>query len=167
MSTASWAAVAAAQEVRVRPQDPGPWGGLAGRQNYNSIEQPRAAHGSRARYRAGCHCPECTDAERVYRNQYRADRRARVKVGVVLGGSSRVDVTAAWRQAAACIGAVDMMLDEVHEHAAKALCAQCPVVAECLAEALTYREPAGVRGGLSPYERAVLVTARRRDREAT
>lgn len=52
-----------------------PWGGLAERQNYNGIETPRAEHGTRARYKTGCHCTECTTAERTYRNRYRAARR--------------------------------------------------------------------------------------------
>jgi WhiB family redox-sensing transcriptional regulator len=39
------------------------------------------------------------------------------------------------------------------EAAAKALCAVCPVVQECLNHALTVREPYGVWGGLNINER--------------
>ena len=39
------------------------------------------------------------------------------------------------------------------ESAAKALCAVCPVVQECLNHALTVREPYGVWGGLNINER--------------
>lgn len=39
------------------------------------------------------------------------------------------------------------------EAAAKALCAVCPVVQECLDHALAVREPYGVWGGLSINER--------------
>lgn len=39
------------------------------------------------------------------------------------------------------------------EAAAKAVCALCPVVAECLKHAMEVREPYGVWGGLNPTER--------------
>ena len=42
------------------------------------------------------------------------------------------------------------------ESAAKALCAVCPVVQECLNHALTVREPYGVWGGMTEGERAAL-----------
>ena len=37
---------------------------------------------------------------------------------------------------------------------AKAICAQCPVIAQCRSYALTVREPYGIWGGLSEEERA-------------
>ena len=37
--------------------------------------------------------------------------------------------------------------------AAKAICARCPVAAECLAWALRAGEPAGIWGGTTPEER--------------
>ena len=37
---------------------------------------------------------------------------------------------------------------------AKAICAACPAVAECLEHALSVREPYGIWGGLSEDERA-------------
>lgn len=49
------------------------------------------------------------------------------------------------------------------EMRAKALCARCPVINDCLRWALTAREPYGVWGGLSVEERAVLI-ARGQDR---
>ncbi len=39
------------------------------------------------------------------------------------------------------------------EAAAKAVCAACPVIAECRAHALAAREPYGVWGGLSESDR--------------
>lgn len=39
------------------------------------------------------------------------------------------------------------------EREAKAICATCPVIAECAAFALSTREPYGVWGGLTPEER--------------
>jgi WhiB family redox-sensing transcriptional regulator len=43
------------------------------------------------------------------------------------------------------------------EAAAKALCAVCPVIQECLNHALTVREPYGVWGGLTINERDQLL----------
>ncbi|MCW2527289.1 MAG: WhiB family transcriptional regulator [Pseudonocardiales bacterium] len=42
------------------------------------------------------------------------------------------------------------------EARARAVCAKCPVVAECLNWALTVNEPYGMWGGLSPEERQQL-----------
>ncbi len=44
------------------------------------------------------------------------------------------------------------------ETAAKAVCAQCPVIQSCLQWALAAREPYGVWGGLSVEERDALLT---------
>jgi WhiB family redox-sensing transcriptional regulator len=41
--------------------------------------------------------------------------------------------------------------------AAKRICHQCPVIAQCLEHALRVREPYGVWGGRSEEERAVLL----------
>jgi hypothetical protein len=77
-----------------------------------------------------------------------------------------------WRSRAACLSVADPDLffpaaatgpaytEQVT--AAKAVCAGCPVVAECLAEALA-RIPDGIAGGLTADERRAL---RRRDRRA-
>ncbi len=46
------------------------------------------------------------------------------------------------------------------ELAAKAVCATCPVVAECAAAALDAHEPYGVWGGLSEYERESILAER-------
>ncbi|MCU7826926.1 WhiB family transcriptional regulator [Kitasatospora sp. DSM 101779] len=49
------------------------------------------------------------------------------------------------------------------EEAAKRICGDCPVRAECLAHALSVREPYGVWGGMGEDERrAVMGPARRR-----
>lgn len=48
------------------------------------------------------------------------------------------------------------------EERAKALCAKCPVVRQCLEHALAVREPFGVWGGLNATEREHLL----RDRAA-
>ena len=44
------------------------------------------------------------------------------------------------------------------EAAAKAVCAECPVIAACASHALATREPYGVWGGLSEDEREEIIT---------
>lgn len=48
------------------------------------------------------------------------------------------------------------------EQAAKAVCATCPVIAECAAHALAAREPYGVWGGMSEEDREVVYARQRR-----
>ncbi|MDO9380820.1 MAG: WhiB family transcriptional regulator [Nocardioidaceae bacterium] len=48
---------------------------------------------------------------------------------------------------------------DAREAAAKAFCARCPVVRECLEHALQVREPFGVWGGLNTKERDELGAA--------
>jgi hypothetical protein len=87
--------------------------------------------------------------------------------------TTRTDLTLAttavagrdWRSRAACLGTVEPELffpvaetGPVHDAqvaAAEAVCARCPVVAACLAEALA-RIPHGVAGGLTAEERRAL-----------
>ena len=45
------------------------------------------------------------------------------------------------------------------EAAAKAICAQCPVIAQCREAALSAHEPYGVWGGLSEHEREDIIAA--------
>ena len=45
----------------------------------------------------------------------------------------------------------------VREAAAKAVCAECPVLALCREHALAAREPYGIWGGLSEHEREQLL----------
>ena len=45
---------------------------------------------------------------------------------------------------------------EARQKAAKAICAGCPVLAECRSHALAVREPYGIWGGLSEDERAAI-----------
>ncbi len=48
------------------------------------------------------------------------------------------------------------------EAAAKAICAQCPVINECASHALEVREPYGVWGGLSEDDREAVYAGRKR-----
>jgi WhiB family redox-sensing transcriptional regulator len=45
---------------------------------------------------------------------------------------------------------------QAREQAAKAICADCPVLRECARHALAVREPYGVWGGLSEDDRAAV-----------
>jgi WhiB family transcriptional regulator, redox-sensing transcriptional regulator len=51
---------------------------------------------------------------------------------------------------------------EVREGRAKAICARCPVRAECLEYAIRNREPHGIWGGLNESERKALIRQRER-----
>jgi WhiB family redox-sensing transcriptional regulator len=77
-----------------------------------------------------------------------------------------------WQALAACQGLGDDLFFATsnergpsrrrRERAAKAVCATCPVVDQCLAWALAAGEPYGVWGGLSPEERRRLRSSGRR-----
>ena len=47
------------------------------------------------------------------------------------------------------------------ERAAQAICADCPVIAECARQALASREPYGVWGGLTESDRDEILAGRR------
>ena len=47
---------------------------------------------------------------------------------------------------------------ERREAAAKAICAQCPVITECRTHALQVQEPYGIWGGLTENERFAILT---------
>lgn len=76
-----------------------------------------------------------------------------------------------WQMQAACRGEDPSLffhpegergeLREARQRAAKAICASCPVMAECREHALTVREPYGVWGGLSEDEREAIYRRRR------
>ena len=76
-----------------------------------------------------------------------------------------------WRDSALCIGVdpewffVDgskWALHPADEARAKAICADCPVVAECLAFAIKRGDKDSVAGGLTPKERDALIRKPRR-----
>ena len=66
-----------------------------------------------------------------------------------------VDPAPAWFAQAQCRGNTsDFFVDKGQSVApAKAICAGCPVVDECLSHAIAHRETRGVWGGLTPIER--------------
>jgi WhiB family transcriptional regulator, redox-sensing transcriptional regulator len=74
-----------------------------------------------------------------------------------------------WREKAACNGVDSDVFfpdseDPADSVAAKAVCAECPVAAECLQYALATNQGAGVWGGLDEGERRRM-RRRIRDRE--
>lgn len=73
-------------------------------------------------------------------------------VVIALRGSPTMD----WMSKRACVDVPpEVFFPEVGENAsaAKAICASCPVAAECLTYAIENREDYGVWGGLAPWER--------------
>lgn len=61
-----------------------------------------------------------------------------------------------WRQRAACAGTDPALFydpDPDAEHAAKQICAACPVRGPCAADAAARGEPHGIWGGLTEHER--------------
>ncbi len=82
-----------------------------------------------------------------------------------------------WQYRAACRGEDSNMFfapnyferkeeKEAREAKAKAICATCPVRAECLDYALRTREPHGIWGGLNEAERKAMIRERERHRSA-
>lgn len=67
-----------------------------------------------------------------------------------------------WSQFGHCVSAdPDALFAEgKQQRLAKALCRSCPVVVECLAEALDQRVDFGVWGGMTPRERRALLRRR-------
>ena len=84
-----------------------------------------------------------------------------------LAGLGTTDDT--WQDAAACRAAPDaselFFSEEIQDiAAAKRICAQCPVIAECLEGALHRAEPCGVWGGQLFANGRILAVKRRRGR---
>lgn len=75
-----------------------------------------------------------------------------------------------WQMLAACASSDEPLgnvffSEELHDIArAKAICAECPVMAECLAGAIEREEPFGVWGGQLFLNGRVLMQKRRRGR---
>lgn len=106
------------------------------------------SHGTRARYvHDGCRCGPCREANAAY-------QRARRRPSTSKGGAEAMP----WADRAACrFYPQSVFFPEAggyHAYAeAKAVCATCPVQAECAAYALRTGQPAGCWGGLTPEER--------------
>ncbi len=72
-----------------------------------------------------------------------------------------------WRAKAACNGLDPTIFypsteEDEDAEAAKAVCAQCSVRAECLEYALGFREKEGIWGGATEKERRRIIRQRRR-----
>ena len=67
-----------------------------------------------------------------------------------------------WAARAACRGGVpdELFAKGAAQQAAKVICQGCPVVAECLADALDNRTEYGVWGGMTERERRALLRRR-------
>jgi len=65
-----------------------------------------------------------------------------------------------WRMHAACIGAPQEIFFPSRGKSiqpARAICNGCVVSVQCLEDAIIRREPAGVRGGLSAFQRRKVI----------
>src|SRR6476469_6827596 len=67
-----------------------------------------------------------------------------------------------WAREANCAGQdpESLFVRGKAQHAAKAVCKTCPVLAQCLAEALDSRTDSGVWGGMTERERRALLRKR-------
>lgn len=135
---------------------------------------PAAIHGTRAEYCRGCRCDPCrkanSEAQKAWRDRQKANGR-RILHGYLLDPvtddsddlptASRT--AASWRDHAACRGVdPDLFFPGRGEATApaKAVCATCPVRAECLNYAMANGEKFGIWGGLSERERRRLRSKR-------
>lgn len=78
-----------------------------------------------------------------------------------------VSTVLGWADIAACTGlesAIFYPTTDDDATAAKAVCAQCPVQADCLEHAIGRREHNGIWGGTTEKERQRIIRRRRRDR---
>ena len=101
--------------------------------------------------------------------------KAQPMVGVTPHPSDRWKTADEWKMLAEC-GPGDTELffskDPMEKRAALAICADCPVVSECLAEAMSQERGVdlhgryGIRGGTTPVERRDLARTRK-DRPVT
>lgn len=120
---------------------------------------PDVEHGSIKAYRAGCKCSLC-------RISHDGFRRISYKPVAKLPPA----IERGWEERAACKGKdwkifypqVSRPHDELAQsHAAKKICAKCPVLRSCAETALTNREPHGIWGGLATIEREAIRQQRR------
>ncbi len=82
-----------------------------------------------------------------------------------IGEKEVVSLNLSWRQRAGCRGVdPDVFYPSTDEEAdaAKAICAQCPVLQPCLEWALANRERDGVWGGATEKERRRILRQRRK-----
>lgn len=78
--------------------------------------------------------------------------------GTGVGGSSALWVED-WPSLAACRGAAPdaLFVQGAAQQQAKQICTRCPVIAECLADALDNRTEFGVWGGMTERERRAML----------
>lgn len=76
----------------------------------------------------------------------------------IVPGAMRQD----WAGLGACVAGDpdDLFVKGAAQQQAKVVCQRCPVIAECLAEALDHRTEFGVWGGMTERERRALLRRR-------
>lgn len=116
-------------------------------------------HGVRSTYtHHGCHCDECTAAQRNYMREY---QRQRQEV-TMDDGRGHPDISA-WATHGLCVGEDPAIWHPTGGHGkgadwdtARAICMECPVRLQCLAHAVEHETFAAVEsmwGGLTTDER--------------
>lgn len=112
-------------------------------------------HGTVKEYRRGCRCEDCKAANNVYMKEYR--ERQRSALDNVTSHFTSVDLgNLNWMDRARCKGMDNEIFFPSRGEgvdAARAICAECDVVDECLAFALRTNQEVGVWGGKSIRER--------------
>lgn len=109
--------------------------------------------GTRTRYAAGCRCEACAEANRQYGREHRFPT-GREELPV-----KQMPPMGSWVEAAACRGSEPELFHPdrgASTASAKAVCAGCPVIDECLAWALDTTQKYGVWGGTSEKERRIM-----------
>jgi WhiB family transcriptional regulator, redox-sensing transcriptional regulator len=116
--------------------------------------------GTIQRYRQGCRCAECKEANRVYVNEYRQRHRAAAE-RLLTAMAEYHEGDTSWLAKANCQGVDtekffptrgEMRLIEE----ARQVCAACDVVDDCLSYALRTDQPVGIWGGKSAREREAM-----------
>ena len=119
-----------------------------------------APHGTSARYSSECRCAPCTEAQRLYQQDYRRRRAER--------GESQASKTVAWKKLANCEGMDPSSFfplddDTAAIKEAKAVCRDCKVRDACLTYAESWpHENEGIWGGLSESDRRRLRNRKKR-----
>ena len=127
-------------------------------------------HGTRWGYQSGCECQACRDANAAYHQDYRRRTAApqpaithtagdEALAMVILDLHDQLAASQPWRAQAACRGEPTGVFYPSHHtgHAeAKAICADCPVTADCLAETLRHDGLFGIWGGKTQLGRRVM-----------
>ena len=117
-------------------------------------------------YRGGCRCDRCKKANAAYVSEYR-ERQRSVLTGIAHSILGFQEGDTSWVRKAACREKDTSMFfpgrgDSQSMNAARKVCADCPVIDDCLAYAIRTDQEFGVWGGKSIREREAMRAVIRR-----